>query len=142
MTSAQNGGRQDAFIRAKDMGIEQEKQWLSTLDNRTRHTHRMLMDVTVPVDKPFKVEGYEIMFPADPSAEPEMVYNCRCTMVTNFKGFSKKITNYDISERLGGMTFSEWKKAKAKSQPIDTQEKKGNAIKQSYINEYKKMKRG
>lgn len=142
MTSAQNGGRQDAFIRAKDMGIEQEKQWLSTLDNRTRHTHRLLMDVTVPVDKPFKVEGYEIMFPADPSAEPEMVYNCRCTMVTNFKGFSKKITDYDISERLGGMTFSEWQKAKAKSQPIDTQEKKGKAIKQSYINEYKKMKRG
>ena len=127
MTSAQNGGRQDAFIRAKDMGIEQEKQWLSTLDNRTRHTHRMLMDATVPVDKPFKVEGYEIMFPADPSADPEMVYNCRCTMVTNFKGFSKKITDYDISDRLGNMTFEEWQNGKAKSEPIDKQERQSES---------------
>ena len=141
MTSAQNGGRLDSFIRARDMGIKQKKQWLSTIDDRTRHEHRLLMDATAEIDEPFKVEGYEIMFPADPSAEPEMSYNCRCTMVTVFAGYEKSIKDYDIDERLGGMTFEEWQNAKAKSEPIDKQERKGEAIKQSYINEYRRKKR-
>lgn len=141
MTSAQNGGRLDSFKRADKMGIQLNKQWLATIDGRTRHLHRMLMDVSVPIDEPFKVEGYELMFPADPSGAPEMVYNCRCTMVSSLKGFEKKITDYDISERLGGMTFEEWQEQDGKSQPIDTQERKGKAIRNSYVNDYKRMKR-
>lgn len=142
MTSAQNGGRQDSFIRAKDMGINQKKQWLATIDDRTRHEHRLLDGQRVDIEEPFKVEGYEILYPADPSAEPEMVYNCRCTMVTMFDGYDKKITDFDIDERLGDMTYDEWKKSKnIKSEPIDKQERQGEAIKKKYNDDYRRMKK-
>lgn len=142
ITSAQNAGRVEAMHRAEDMGIKMLKQWLATIDDRTRHEHRVLDGQRQYVDEPFEVDGYQIMYPADPSAEPEMVYNCRCTMVTAFDGYDKQVTDFDIDERLGDMTYNEWKKSKdIKSNPIDAQEKKGKAIKGSYINEYRRMKK-
>ena len=39
VTGAQNGGRQDSYNAAAKMGIKLQKQWLATLDNRTRHSH-------------------------------------------------------------------------------------------------------
>lgn len=141
MTSAQNAGRIEAMHRAEDLGIKMMKQWLATIDDRTRHEHRELDGERVPVDEPFKVEGYEIMFPADPDAEPEMVYNCRCTLVTVFDGFDKKITDFDIDDRLGDMSYDEWKESRdIKSHPIDKQERQGEAMKQKYINDYRRMK--
>lgn len=141
MTSAQNGGRLDSFNRASDMGLKMKKQWVATIDDRTRHEHRMLDGQKVELDEPFEVDGYELMYPADPSGEPEMVYNCRCAMISIFDGYDKSITDYDIDDRLGDMTYDEWKQSKnIKSEPIDKQEKQGKAIKQSYINQYKRMR--
>ena len=141
ITSAQNSGRIEAYRRAENMGIKMQKQWLATIDDRTRHEHRELDGQKRPVDEPFEVEGYEIMYPAEPSAEPEMVYNCRCTMVTVFDGFDKDINDFDIDERLGGMSYDEWKESKdIRSEPIDKQERQSEAIKNSYIEEYRRMK--
>ena len=81
VTGAQNAGRMDAYVAAEKMGIHVRKQWLATLDNRTRHAHAMLDGQTVDNDKPFKVDGYEIMFPGDASAPGYLVYNCRCTLI-------------------------------------------------------------
>lgn len=81
VTAAQNAGRLDTYRAAQDMGIKLKKQWLATLDNRTRHEHAMLDGQTVDNDKPFKVDGYEIMFPGDASAPGYLVYNCRCTLI-------------------------------------------------------------
>jgi hypothetical protein len=64
-------------------------------------------------------------------------------MISIFDGYDKSITDYDIDDRLGDMTYDEWKQSKnIKSEPIDKQEKQGKAIKQSYINQYKRMKNG
>lgn len=82
VTGAQNAGRLDTYRAAQDMGIKLKKQWLATLDNRTRHAHAMLDGQTVDVDKPFKVDGYELMYPGDSSAPGYLVYNCRCTQVS------------------------------------------------------------
>lgn len=86
VTGAQNAGRMDAYTAAEKMGIHVRKQWLATLDNRTRHAHAMLDGQTVDNDKPFKVDGYEIMFPGDASAPGYLVYNCRCTLVPALDG--------------------------------------------------------
>lgn len=111
ITSAQNGGRMDAYHRAEDMGIHQKKQWLATLDDRTRHEHIDLDGQRRELDEPFEAGGYEIMFPGDPDADPAMVYNCRCTMITIFDGYDKQITDFDLTqnEKLGDMTYEEWK---------------------------------
>lgn len=76
VTGAQNAGRMDAYKRAENMGIDVQKTWVATLDGRTRHEHRMLDRQTKPVDEPFEVDGYEIMFPGDPSAEGFLIWNC------------------------------------------------------------------
>lgn len=117
ITSAQNGGRMDAYHRAEDLGIHQKKQWLSTLDDRTRHEHVDLDGQRQELDDPFIVTGddgteYEIMFPGAPDANPAMVYNCRCTMITTFDGYDKQVSDFDLSqnEKLGDMTYDEWKK--------------------------------
>lgn len=142
ITSAQNAGRIEAMHRAENMGIKMLKQWLATIDDRTRHEHRVLDGQRQYIDEPFEVEGYKIDYPADPSAEPEMVYNCRCTMITVFDGFDKQITDFDIDDRLGDMTYSEWKESKdIKSDKITKQEEQGKAMRQKYINDYRRMKR-
>lgn len=141
VTCAQNAGRIEAMHRAEDLGIHQKKQWLATIDDRTRHEHRELDGEREEIDEPFKVEGYEIMYPSDPSADPEMVYNCRCTMVTVFDGFDKKITDFDIDERLGDMSYEEWKESReSESDPIDKQEREAEAMRRKYNEDYRRMK--
>lgn len=80
-TAAQNAGRMDSYHAAQKMGIKMRKEWLATLDGRTRHTHAMLDGQKADVDKPFKVDGREIRFPGDPQAAADLVYNCRCTLI-------------------------------------------------------------
>ena len=81
VTGAQNAGRIDTYHTAEKSGIKLKKEWLATLDNRTRHAHALLDGQQADPDKPFKVDGEEIMFPGDPSAPGYLVYNCRCTLV-------------------------------------------------------------
>ena len=139
-TSAENGGRQDAFKRAENMGIKMRRTWVATLDGRTRHAHRLLDGQTVDIDQPFTVDGEEIMFPGDPKAKPYLTWNCRCTTISQIKGFERDVTDLSLrhTKHLGDMTYEEWKNAKAKSNPILLPEEKAEKIKQSYIEDYKK----
>ena len=41
-TAAQNAGRMDSYHATEGMGIKLKKEWLATLDGRTRHAHAML----------------------------------------------------------------------------------------------------
>lgn len=114
-TSAQNGGRIDSYKRAESMGIKMMQIWLSTLDNRTRHEHILLDGQKRKVGEPFEVDGEKIYFPGDPSAEPYLTYNCRCTLIGEVKGVDYKLS--DTSQRdnkLGDMTYDEWKVSKRK----------------------------
>lgn len=81
VTAAQNAGRMDSYHAAEKMGIKLKKCWLATLDGRTRHAHAMLDGQTAETDKPFHVDGYEIMYPGDTSAPGYLLYNCRCTLI-------------------------------------------------------------
>ena len=77
LTSAQNLGRLDAGRRAKEMGIELKKQWIATVDSRTRYSHRELDRETVELEEAF---SNGCTYPADPDGEPHEVCNCRCAM--------------------------------------------------------------
>ena len=123
MTGAQNAGRQKQFEDAVAKGINIQKQWIATLDDRTRDTHQHLDGQTVPVDHSFHVatkNGQEqIRYPGDPSASPALVYNCRCTMKSVFKGVkggqrrAYKVENgIRTSYVVENMTYDEWKKWK------------------------------
>ena len=114
ITGAENAGRQAAAERATEKGINITKVWVATLDMRTRHAHRFLDGQRQPVDKPFVVDGNEIMYPGDMSAKPYLIYNCRCGYITQFKGLEKDIQNYDIRKdpSVNNMSYDEWKQSR------------------------------
>lgn len=112
VTAAQNKGRIDSYERAEKLGIKTNKKWIATLDDRTRVEHRHLDGVSIPYSDLFKMDGYEIEYPGDPSAEPEMIYNCRCTLVDDILDWPYNDERND--EKLGDMTYEEWKHAKDK----------------------------
>ena len=117
-TSAENAGRKDSYKRAQDMGIKIDQEWLASPDSRTRHEHRMLHGQVRKIGEPFEVEGYEIEFPGDPKAEPFLVYNCRCTTVSIFKGFDhKKMDDY---VKNTPMTYYDWETSHMKEKMADT----------------------
>lgn len=76
--SAANAGNFEALKRA---GVE-EKEWLSSQDDRVRETHAELDGRSVPLNQPFITSsGSALMFPGDPSGEPGEIINCRCTLI-------------------------------------------------------------
>ena len=89
VTSAECKGRQDSYIRATNDGIILKREWIATNDGRTRHSHRLLDGQIAEVDKPFKSELGDIMYPGDPEADPSNVYNCRCTIAAKVMSFKK-----------------------------------------------------
>ncbi len=143
MTGAENKGRLDAYHRAQSHGVQLQKTWLAALDNRTRHEHRMLDGQTVDTDKPFRNAYGEIMYPGDPSARPANVWNCRCTLISQLRGFETDVKDLSLrnTDKLNGMTYEEWLQAKPVYNPIKAPIEKQNAIKGAYIQEYKDARR-
>lgn len=91
VTGAENKGRLDSYAKAEADGIILQKEWLSSNDGRTRHTHLPKSQggvggEIVDYDEPF---SNGLMYPGDGSGDPAEVYNCRCSMTAVVKGFRK-----------------------------------------------------
>jgi len=115
LTGAQNAGTLQQMRNAQDLGIEVQKRWNSTLDYRTREMHRLLDQETADLDEPFKVQGYEIQYPGDPNAAPEMVYHCRCKLSSALKKYPRQNAmrrDNVTKEATSGVTYTEWYKSK------------------------------
>lgn len=134
-TAAENKGRLDSYERAEKLGIKTNKKWIATLDDRTRMEHRHLDNMVVAYDADFEVDGYTISYPGDPSAEPEMIYNCRCTLVADIPGINYNDERND--SKLGDMTYEEWKNAKG--EPIEAAEPEPAAAIPDMRNEFKEF---
>ena len=61
VTGAQNAGRMDSYAAAEKMGIKLKKEWLATLDSRTRHSHAMLDGEQIAQDKKFSNELFSLL---------------------------------------------------------------------------------
>ena len=63
----------------------QMKEWISTLDDRTRDAHLVMDGVVIPINDKFEVpatsqsEGAWMDYAGDPTAPVGQVANCRCT---------------------------------------------------------------
>lgn len=111
MTEAENAGRLQSLEDAEEMGIEVQKQWMATLDGRTRDSHRELDGESVPTDEKF---SNGLMYPGDPSGDPREIYNCRCTMVGDVKKYPAKFQrrNQEKDKPIQYMTYKQWEKLK------------------------------
>lgn len=112
VTGAQNAGRMDSYAAAEKMGIKLKKEWLATLDARTRHSHAMLDGEQVAQDKKF---SNGCRFPGDPQGPPWEIYNCRCTLIAAVDGVDtstgeRRARNPVTGETevISNMTYAEW----------------------------------
>lgn len=110
VTSAENAGRVSSYVRAQGMGIKLEMQWVATFDERTRYSHRELHGQHVPIGDKFVVpsNGHKLSHPADPTADPSEVWNCRCTL----EAWSPELEAESTAEWVDmqdGTTYEEWK---------------------------------
>jgi len=144
-TNAQNGGRYGAYRRVQRKGYDLTIEWAATLDMRTRHEHRMMHGQRRELDEPFEVNVgdsvVKILYPAQTrygqsDIPQQMIWNCRCSLLAWVKGFEHDTLKK--AERMNGLSFEDWQKAKPVSKPILSQKKTGDAIKYSYIREYRK----
>ena len=120
VTGAQNAGRMDSYVAAEKMGIKVRKEWLATIDGRTRHSHAMLDGEVVDKDKKFE-NG--CMFPGDPNGPPWEVYNCRCTLIAAVDGVDtsdakRRARDPETGESvlIENMSYAEWAGWKEKAQ--------------------------
>ena len=148
VTGAQNAGRMDSYFAAEKMGIKCRKEWMATLDGRTRHSHAMLDGEVVDNDKKF---SNGCRFPGDPQGRPEEIYNCRCTLVSVIEGIDtsrgqRRARNHETGQNdlIENMTYAEWagwkKRVKkpnfAPAGTIDEAEKYAEMFVESYKSKY------
>ena len=75
-----------AVTSSRVSGVVMEKEWISSLDARTRRPpdshfdHYDMNGVKVPLDTNFDVSGENLLFPGDPKGSAGNVINCRCTV--------------------------------------------------------------
>jgi len=132
MTAAQNAGRMESFLNSAALGIKLKKQWMATLDERTRSSHQELDGEIVDINKPF---SNKLMFPGDPDGAPAEIYNCRCTMIGDLEDYPRE--NFQRYDNIEGkpidyVTYKEWLAAKQKAAnmtKLDAAQKEVDAIK-------------
>lgn len=137
ITGIQNKGRLDAYKRGEEMGIRNEKMWMATLDNRTRHAHRELDGETRPLDEPFENSIGPIMEPGDPDAAPDNVYNCRCSLRSVVLGLERLSGLHRDTNAINDDYYAWREEHESESNSLTLPEEKGEAIKWSYIKEYR-----
>lgn len=136
MTAAQNLGRLDAGRRAKGMGIDLKKQWIATVDSRTRYSHREIDRETVELEEDFS-NGCDCPAHLNSGKDPSEVYNCRCAMRYVVAGHEYD----DLPDKTKeGVAYDDWKnermtKLASQKDKIQAQLDDANA----HISELKKL---
>lgn len=68
-----------AFTHAT--GEPRYKRWASLEDGRVRPAHAHAHGQVQPLGEHFTVGGFPMLYPGDPKAPPDLVVNCRCSLV-------------------------------------------------------------
>lgn len=72
-----------AFEAAQASGLGMTKEWVATEDQRTREDHAAANGENIAMHESFEVGDDTLLYPGDPSGQPEQVINCRCVLVFN-----------------------------------------------------------
>jgi hypothetical protein len=87
------------------------KSWMATADIRTRpshlRAHQQYGANPIPINRPFIVGGYKLMYPLDPRGPPQETINCRCRSVTHHPAIGR------VGSSLDGRIAAELKRRAA-----------------------------
>lgn len=75
----QNRAQMDMLNKAKENGADVVKQWISTLDDRTRESHKVLDGQIREIEDYFEVNGHKAKYPSGFGVTSEDIH-CRCCM--------------------------------------------------------------
>lgn len=75
----QNRAQMDMLNKAKENGADVVKQWISTLDDRTRESHKVLDGQIREIEDYFEVNGHKAKYPGGFGVASEDIH-CRCCM--------------------------------------------------------------
>ncbi len=125
VTGAESMGRMDSMYRASDEGLNVEKEWICTFDNRTRDSH-IEYDSMGWVDLDYEYNT-GLKKPKDPNCSiMEEVCNCRCSIGYRINGRGgsatrsaregdvvgsyKRASSFEDTEsvRIESMSYEEW----------------------------------
>lgn len=100
--------RQQSQNHAKEIGLKLEKQWISTLDKLTRHTHQILDGKTIDIDAYFEVSGHKALQPHMFGVAAEDC-NCRCRTITIVNGMGPELRKDNETKEAGEYkNYAEW----------------------------------
>lgn len=95
--------KEEAMVKGIKAGVKLRKQWISSIDGRTRHSHRIMNMEIVPVDKDF---SNGMARPCDERASAKECCNCRCGIVSIVEGYEEDTAKLD--ESLRNKAYKEW----------------------------------
>ncbi|GEK88891.1 phage putative head morphogenesis protein, SPP1 gp7 family [Alkalibacterium putridalgicola] len=108
----QSEAKQRAYKEAENKGVKLKKQWQSTLDKKTRHSHQELDGQTVAIDGKFKINGYEADGPRL-FGNPGLDINCRCTTISVVDGISPAVRRDNETKKvIEYKNYTEWAEQK------------------------------
>jgi len=107
ITSAENAGRLDSYIRAQKLGMNIAKVWESTNDERTRDSHRKLDGEKRAVGERF---SNGLMYPGDANGSPDELYNCRCSITCIVSAGNALYSSPSLTrnQELESMSYEKW----------------------------------
>lgn len=102
----------EATKQIKKRGFDIKKQWVSTLDKRTRRDHAELDHQTIDVDEYFNIGRYQALHPHGFGVASEDI-NCRCVLINIIDGMdSDTRRDNETGETIQDMSYNEWVKDK------------------------------
>ncbi len=109
--------RQKSQLEAESLGVEFKKQWVATLDKRTRHNHSELDGVAVEPGGYFEINGHKTKQPHMFGIAGEDV-NCRCRTVSHLEGYDMPLRRENATgETFEYKSYQEWADLKELNKP-------------------------
>lgn len=108
----QQAGRLECIERAETRGVDLERVWSSTVDDRTRDDHQDMDGQVADKDGLFHFPSGGTTPAPGMSGIAEQDINCRCVVRAQIKGFAPKVRRIRGEGETAYRTFSDWKKAK------------------------------
>ena len=100
--------QQQSSEKAKSLGVNMQKRWLSTLDGKTRHDHRELDGQTVDIEDDFHVNGHKAKQPRMFGIAKEDV-RCRCTSINIVDGIAPELRKDNETKAvIKYKNYNEW----------------------------------